>query len=75
MFVCRDWRQKAKGLFDNCTFVQVKFLPPKCRDDSASPTVATDHQSVKRGGKAVTRNPTGNPVEQSWKGLDIRTCV
>jgi hypothetical protein len=36
-------------IFDNFLFVQVQFLPLRCRDESISPTVATDHQSVKRG--------------------------
>jgi hypothetical protein len=36
-------------IFDNFNSVQVEFLPPRCRADSISPEVATDHQSSKRG--------------------------
>jgi hypothetical protein len=53
-------------VFDNLNDVQVEFLPLRCRGESAFPTVATDHQSVKREGKAVTQTPTANPAEQSW---------
>ena len=52
-------------IFDNFISVQVSFLPPRCRADSVASGVATDPQSPKRGSKAVTRNPTGNPAEQS----------
>ena len=52
-------------IFDNFISVQVQCLPLRCRGDSISPAVATDQQSAKRGSKAVTRNPTGNPVERS----------
>jgi hypothetical protein len=52
-------------IFDNFIAVQVKFLPLRCRGDRRSPAVATDHQPAERGSKAVTRNPTGNPVELS----------
>ena len=64
-------------LFDNFIFVQVQFLPLKCRGESLSPAVATDHQSAKRGEKAVTWNPTRNPVEQSciWTGTRIHVCI
>jgi hypothetical protein len=46
-------------IFDNLIFVQVKLLLLRCRGHSVSPAVATDHQSAKRGEKAVTRNRTG----------------
>ena len=36
-------------IFDNFISVQVQFLPLRCRGDSISPAVATDHQSAKRG--------------------------
>ena len=38
-----------RTIFDNSISVQVQFLPLRCRGDSISPAVATDHQSAKRG--------------------------
>ena len=49
----------------NSICVQVPFLPLWCRDERVSPAVATDPQSAKRGSQAVTRHPTGTPVEPS----------
>ena len=62
---------------DNFISVQVQFLPLRCRGDSVSPWVATDHQSQKRGEKAVTQNPSENPVEQSgvWTGRRIHVRI
>src|SRR5712692_8324482 len=63
--------------FDNFISVQVQFLPLRCRGDSVSPAVATDHQSAKRGEKAVTQHPSGNPVEQNcvWTGTRIHVRI
>ena len=62
-------------IFDNLLSVQVSFLPLRCRGESLSPAVATDHQSAKRGEKAVPQHPTGNPVEQSGVWTGTRTHV
>ena len=59
-------------IFDTFNSVQVEFLPPRCRADSLSPEVATDHHSSKRGYMGVTRKPTGNPPSQSDLGIGIR---
>jgi hypothetical protein len=60
------------ALYDNFIFVQVQCLPLRCRGECISPVVATDHQSAKRGSKAVPQNPTENPVEQSCAGTGRR---
>ena len=39
--------------------------PPGVRRKCAAPRVATDHQSLKRGGTAATRSPTGEPAAQA----------
>ena len=74
-----QWRRGSvdQSIFDNFLSVQVQFLPLRWRGESISPTVATDHQSVKRGEKAVTWHPTRNPVEQSgvWTGTRIHVCI
>jgi hypothetical protein len=43
--------------------MRVKVPPYRCSSDSITPTVATSHQSVKRGEKAVTGSLIWNPVE------------
>jgi hypothetical protein len=48
----------------NCIAVPGPCLPPRCRADSLFPGVATDHQFHQRAEQVVTRNPTGNPLEQ-----------
>ena len=62
---------------ENFISVQVQCLPLRCRDESVSPWGATDHQSHKRGEKAVTWNPIRNPVEQSclWTGRRTHVCI
>lgn len=49
---------------DNLIIVRVKVPPYRCSSESITPTVATSHQSVKRGEKAVTGSLIWNPVEQ-----------
>lgn len=49
---------------DNLVIVRVQVPLPRCRGNSITPTVATSHQSVKRGEKAVTGSLIWNPVEQ-----------
>ena len=62
---------------DNFIAVRVQFPPLWCRGECISSGVATDHQSPKRGGKVVTRNPTGNPIELSgiWTGRRIHVRI
>ena len=48
---------------------------PRCRGNSITPTVATGHQSVKRGEKAVTANLTSNPVEQESMDSESKDVV
>jgi hypothetical protein len=62
---CGGSGAESSVIFDNLISVQVEFLPLRCRGERVSPAVATDHQSAKRGSKAVTWNPTRNPVERS----------
>jgi hypothetical protein len=64
-------------IFDNFLSVQVSFLPLTCRGESLSPAGATDHQSAKRGYKAVTQHPTEHPVEHNcvWTGTRIHVCI
>ena len=65
------------SIFDNFLFVQVQFLPLRCREASVSPAVATDHHSAKRGDKAVPWNPTRTPAEQGclWAGPRIHVGI
>jgi hypothetical protein len=65
--------EDTRNVFDNLFDVQVRFLSFRCRGERTVPTVATDHQSVKREGKAVTPTSPANPAQHSWVGVDRRT--
>jgi len=47
----------------NLIIVRVKVPLPRCKGKSITPTVATSHQSVERGEKAVTGSLIWNLVE------------
>jgi hypothetical protein len=58
----QGWIARYKNL-DNLIAVRVQVPLSRCKSNSITPTVATGHQSVKRGEKMVTGSLNWNPIE------------